>query len=373
MTTVSPYTKAGKRQFVMAGTNEPLAEVMKIRPGSKELMVGKDGDLNAGSRKDLMQSIAHLIEQAKGGAIASSPVSAQTPAEVKRARTEVMAAAMHDKSGSSLQAVGEIMGDEIWDTLGREGFSRKTLIVNPLNNGEEGRLKVRQKDVTSFFSTTNINVTQSQIRQQYVRPGEFYLLADIRIENKELAQAPGDLLDDKYQDGLEQIMVSEDKVWKRLADRASKARNRNFIFNSFTPTVFATMQNEVVSHGIPVGNVIIAYDIWPDIIADTEFSSWFSEIAKHELILQGQLGSILGSNIITDAFRHENLKVLDPGEVYFCGVPHTLGGITQRQELEVEPITGYTQSKPEKGWFMNAIEGMAIVNSRAIAKGRKVV
>lgn len=371
--TTSPYLAGSeKRQFVVASSGAPIAEALR-RPGSSELMIGRDGDLNAGSRKELMQTISTLIDQHQKGVIVQrSMKSSQELRQEKLEKAQAMSVALADRSGREMLALGEVVGDQIWETLGREGFARKTMIVQPLNNGEVGRLRVRQKDVTSFMSTTNINVTTSQIRQEYVYPGEFYLLADVRIENKELAQSPGDLLDDKYQDGLEQIMVAEDRVWKRLADRAAPSRNRNFSFTTFTPTVCSTMHNEVFSHGIPVANILMAFDIWPDVTADTEFSSWFSEIAKHELIMQGQLGSIMGANIITDAFRHDNLKVLERGEIYFCGEPVAFGGITQRQELDVRPVDGANYSRPERGWFFNAIEGMAIVNNRAITKGKRL-
>jgi hypothetical protein len=35
---------------------------------------------------------------------------------------------------------------------------------------------------------------------------------------------------------------------------------------------------------------------------ETDFSSWFDPVHKHELVLEGKLGTILGMEILTDGF-----------------------------------------------------------------------
>lgn len=338
---------------------------------STESLVSGSGELNAGSKRELMQAIGALQRMVAQGEVRRADPREQY-GEIVQARRELVEAAYADKNGPGWQVLGEVIGEEIWETLGREGFARKTLLIKPLGKGETGRLRVRRKDVLSFFVTSDPNVIASQVRQNYIYPPEFYIIANIVIEDKEIEQASGDLLDDKYQDGLERIMVTEDQTWRGLVNAAAGASNDLFLFNTFTPTVFSTMRTQIARWGIPVTGAIIAFDLWDDIIADTEFSTWFDPVSKHEIVLEGSLGSILGVNLITDAFRHETLKVLEPGEVYFVGAPQTLGGITQRKELATESINRYNQGKPERGWFMETIEGMSIVNSRAVTRGNRV-
>jgi hypothetical protein len=117
----------------------------------------------------------------------------------------------------------------------------------------------------------------------YVYPPEFYLIASVTIETKEIEQASGDLLDDKYQDALEQILVKEDQTWLGLARSTASTSNDLFFFNTFTPTVFSEMRTQVARWGIPVTTAILAFDLWNDIIADSEFSSWFDPVSKHEI------------------------------------------------------------------------------------------
>lgn len=378
----NPYSASSRRKVALASRNgTPLAgnnavKAARINPRSgsmiqshTEALVGQNGEFNATTRQELLTAIAALQKQVSNNSVQVKTVADK---EVRAANERRLNEAWADRSGDSWRALGEVIGDEVWETLGREGFARKTLLNKPLGKGETGRLRVRRKDVVSYMVTSDPNVVASQVRQSYVYPPEFYLLAHITIEDKEIEQASGDLLDDKYQDGLEQILVREDNVWLNLARSAAPTANDLFFFNTFTPTVFSEMRTQVARWGIPVTTAVVAFDMWNDIIADSEFSSWFDPVSKHEIVLEGSLGSILGVQLITDAFRYDTLKVLSPGEVFFLGAPQTLGGITQRKELATQSIDKYNQGKPERGWFMEQIEGMAIVNSRALVRGQRV-
>lgn len=328
-----------------------------------------DGDINASNKKELMQAIGQLITAASSGAVKEAPKAA---AEV-RDRKMALASAFADKSGQAWQALGEVIGDEVVETLGREGFSRKLLQFKPLSQGERNQVRIRTRDTLGFVATSDPRVVPSVVRQNVVYPPNFYLIANILIEEMEIQMDTGDLLDDRYQDGLEQIMVQEDKIFKTLADTAASALNDRFFFTSFTPTVFQSMKTTIASHGgIPVANMLISYDIWNDIVAEPEFTAWYSEIAKHELVMEGNLGSLGGTNIITDGYRIPTLKVLNQGQVYFFGIPETLGQIGQLGELTVKPVDKANDGKPMRGWFMNQIESMVIANAKACVRGDRL-
>jgi len=221
------------------------------------------------------------------------------------------------------------------------------------------------------MATTAAGKPQSVIRQSWVFPPEFYLSASPVVEIKEIDSAGGDILEEKYEDALEQIMVVEDRTWRTLSDAAAAVSNTLTYFNNLTPTVFSSLRTQVARWHIPVTQCILAYSLWDDIIAYSDFSSWFDPVSKYTLVTEGYLGDLLGVSLHSDAFRDPNLKVLSDGEIYMCGSPQTLGGITQRSELAAEPIDKFDNAQPYRGWYMYACEGMAIVNSRAISKGIK--
>lgn len=372
----NPY--APKKHAVVASTNAPLTSGDRSVPrsmgrmwngkvvASEEPIVNSNGEFNAANKQDILYTT-----QALGNNIRNGNVKVKTATAAMN--SDVLKRAFNDQTGTAWTALGEVMGDTIWETLGRDGFSRSTLMVKELAKGEIGRVPVRKKDLVAYYvSSNNPVIIENTIRQNYIFPPEVYIAANILIEDKEIAQAPNDLLEDKYQDGLEQILVAEDKMWLSLARQAAPTYNDAIFFNTFTPVVFTQMRTSVASWGIPVTTAIVAFDIWNDIIADSEFSSWFDPVTKHEIVLEGSVGSIQGVSIITDAFRYETLKVLNPGEVFFCGSPQTLGAITQRTPLSAQPVNRYALGEPRRGWFLQQVEGMSIVNPRAIIRAERV-
>lgn len=360
----NPYLANRDSRKIVTANGEPI-ELFKHR-GSR--LCGGNGELNASSKEDLMKQIGVLIDSYQKGDLTREPESAETVAS----RREIVQAALEDKTGEQWAVLGEVLGDEIWTSLKREGFARKVLLYKPLGKGEIGRLRIRKKDVLAFMATTAAGNPQSIARQSYVYPAEFYLSASPLIEIKEIDSNPGDILSEKYEDGLEAIMVGEDRVFLTLANAAAGVSNDLFYFNTFTPAAFTQMRTQIARWGIPVTTAMISFDLWDDIIADSGFSLWFDEVSKYTLITEGYLGDILGVSIMTDAFREPNLKVLSEGQIYFCGSPQNLGGITQRTELTSEPINKFHAAQPYRGWFLYQVEGMAIANSRAICRGQRI-
>lgn len=128
---------------------------------------------------------------------------------------------------------------------------------------------------------------------------------------------------------------------------------------------------ECVDWNLPVNTAVLSSDLWVDITTDPEFVRWYSEIERHEIVLEGYLGQIMGVELITDAFREPHLKVLNRGGIYMFSSPSTLGGIQERGSMVTKPIDQYAQGRPERGWFVSTIEGIGIVNSRGICKGQR--
>jgi len=90
--------------------------------------------------------------------------------------------------------------------------------------------------------------------------------------------------------------------------------------------------------------------------SDTEFASYYDPVSKHQIIMEGVLGSFYGVTLLTDGFRFDTLQVLNPGEVYFLGTPKALGVVMERKPLTVENVIGATIGQPNRGWFMQQIE-----------------
>jgi len=368
---LNPYTK---KTVVVTRTGNELSEsksAISLNPRNGKVEVGagafedKNGEINAYSKKDLLHKVMALSQAASQGEVKEQH-------DFGNKRAELVEAAMADKTGETWRVVGEVMGDEILETMGRDGFLRKVLMRKDLKKGDIGRLRLRKKDVLAFHATSDSGTISSQVNQAYLYPDEFYIKAHITIEDRELEQSPGDLLDDKYIDGLEQMMVKEDQVLKTLLDVAAPSYNDVVGFPTFTPSVFAQARTQLQSWGNPCSTGIIAIDLLNDILADPEFSTYFDPVTKREVIMSGSLGSFYGVNLITDGFRYETLRVLNSGEFYFLAPPNVLGAQTVRKDVTTSPINLYLIGKPERGWYMQKIMGMAIGNGRAVVKGVRV-
>lgn len=374
---VSPYASGPGVKVMRGAPDVPASSEDGIRGGvrvagrsrvSAGPAFGANGELNASSKRELMQVVGHVLAESRQNVITQRAASH----EEAQMRLATLREAYADKSGTKFQVLGEVISEEIWETLGREGFSRRLLSVMPLAKGQTGRVKVRRKDVVAYQVTTDVKIQEQRIRQPYVYPPEFYLGAHILIEDKEIEQASTDLLDEKFQDGLEALLRREDLITRALLTRAATTFNNLVLFTTFNPSVLTTLRTQVNRWGTPAATMVIAFDIWDDIIADADFVAWWDQVHKHELILEGRLGSMLGMEIITDGYRYATLQVLQPGEVYVTASPVTLGTITQRKELDSRAIDQYNLGRPARGWFMEQIQGQVIVNGRAVDRGVRV-
>jgi len=211
-------------------------------PGQSSPLFNKTGEINASSKSDLLAQIgAALTAQ-------HSATTMATPQELEARRQErrqVLVEAMNDTTGRSMQILGEALAAEIYETTNREGFSRRILQYREIGQGENNEVYLKDKDVIAFVATSPSTVMASEIRQRRLLPPEFHVNGYILIDTVELARTSSDLLEEKYEQGLEAIMVQEDRLWKIMADRAAIIRNTLQNFGTFTPSVFARIIEQV--------------------------------------------------------------------------------------------------------------------------------
>lgn len=375
----TPYD--GSSVFVSTANMEPLAGNRGFSPAgllgttkaSAMPVVAADGSINAANNAEMMKNMLLLMAQASAGGIQEVRASAKQDINQKLEKRQALAAAMHSRDKDTQEALAEVMGEMVFETLGRAGFSRKFLTVKPITPGAVHQIPVIVPDVTAIFSTENLNAPASQIRGKVIQPKPFSIDVNVLIDEMEIATSPVDLLDLKYNQALEQGLVGEDRVFVRLADAASKVHNTPVFFDTLSPTILASVRTQMDTQGgIPVGGMLISADIWADIIAETEFQNTYSPIEKHEIVLSGRLGQLMGMDIVTDGFRIPNLKVLGQGTLYVFGVPDTLGEIGQYGQMTATAVDRKTVGEAKRGWFLQNIMDMTIANSRAVVKAQRI-
>lgn len=338
--------------------------------GSSELLVGHNGELNASSRTDLAQQIAKLMEVASGREVITESAAVQRQ-QLAAAHKEAITAAFMDKSAH--MELGEVLADELYQAANREGFMRRFLARQELTQGQFPQVRMRNKDVVAIVSSSPSKIQAQIIRDKLFFPPEFYVSARPFIEQREINQSVGDVLEEKYVEGLEGIMVQEDRTFAAMATATiNMANSLTTIVGTMNPTGLANLRNQVTRWNIPANAWLIANDIWSDIIGDSGFSQLIDPVSKHELLLRGQLGTILGMSVYSDAFRHPQHKVLSQGEMYVFGDATNLGQYTDRGGVDSSPLDGTQENIPGRGWWLNESISILIANARAVAKGKRV-
>jgi len=369
----NPYLKnASRKSFVLASTGESVKNV--TRPGSKEKLIASNDEVNAYDKKDLQAAVRLLSAMRQSGEIVEEkksnlPVRARLEAE----KNLVIAGLNDRRQGSDFMALGEVLAEEIRTAGDRDGFAANFLASKNLGAGEIARWPVSQKQTSGIHAVSPTFVVPSVIRQGYFYPDEFYVNVNIRIEDKEIAQNPMDILEKKFGEGLEQSMVIEDRVLRQSMIASSGVENDPMYFGIFSPAVMQEMKTNISEWGLSPSAMLISLDIWNNIVADAEWQNFFDQVTKHQLILDGYLGSILGVNIVTDGYRDQHLKVLERGEVYMLAQPAELGGMTKRGEEVAEPIKGYSQGEPWRGWFLSRLRSVQVINTRGVVRATRNV
>lgn len=329
---------------------------------SNERMVASNGEINASDKKDLLKQQMKFLQASSSGAL-----HAQDQNQVKESQALVEAAFNDSKQHRLL---GERMTDALSLAANRQGFMRKFMSRVDVAQGSVPRFSVRMKNVTSVYNTSPTKVQHQIIVDKFYYPPEMTILSRPFIPQTELNQAPGDILQDKFIEAQEATMVAEDRLWYRQAnDLVGVDNNLNIISGQLTPYALMASRASVDRWGLKSLHILIASDLYQDIIGNADFYQAIDPVARHELLLTGELGTMYGMTITSDAYRHPEHKVLNKGEFFVISDALNHGAYSDRTGLQSRPIDVSTEGVPGMGWVVWEPLALSIANSRSIAKG----
>jgi len=349
----------------------PVVAATALNRGrGSERFVASNGDLNASSKKDLLQQAAAFLTLASqtGAVPEAEAVSAEALA---KAHKQMMTAATQDPTAH--KELGEVMADELYQAANREGFARRFLAKQTLGQGQTPRVHMRMKNVTAAISTSATQTHTQLVRDNLYTPPEFYNQTRPFVEMKDIVTATGDVLEEKFVEATEGMGVQEDRTWRNLCLQTVGIDNDPVtFFGSMTASGLMNLRNQVSRWNLPVAYWLVANDIWNDIVGDSSFQQVIDPVSKHELLLTGQLGVIYGMTVISDAYRHPQHRVIDQGEMWCIADAVNHGMMTDRGGIESSPIDVSIEGIPGRGWHMVALLSMVVANSRSVVRGRRV-
>lgn len=342
----------------------------------RERALASNGEYNASNKMDAARIIGELMQAYASGEIKHQvqPMNARQEAlAASELRKNVLQAAMQDPTGQKWSALGASLAQQIDEQNDREGFTRKLMVGNVLKQGDMQRVPMPTHDTMAVVATSSANVGFQTIRNRLFNPDEFEIQANVRVENLDIQQVNGDLLDHAYNDALQAIMVAEDRLWKKAADSTvGVVNNLELIAGELTTKNLGRLRQAVARWGLPASHIILANDYWQDVIGSNDFATFFDPITKYDLVLNGQIGTLVGMEIITDAFRQPNQKVLNPGEIYVVADPKNHGAYSTRGGIQSSPTNGADAGNSTRGWFMTEPFSLVITNVRSVVKGRRI-
>ncbi len=371
------------RQDFHKGTRTPVIGHMPAfvkRPGhnvekADGRLTDANGEINAYDKDELAKKInaihAMVTDQQIGTGSAFEDGGADlAKLQAKKERHEELVSAFHS-GDDRMKVMGEVFAEDVWETLNRQGFTPTLVARKDVVDGTDNRIRKRRKDVVAFQIVNDGEAIEQVVEQAYIYPQDYYLQCQVLIEERELAQAGPQFLDEKFQDALEAIMVRQDRILRALLLATSGVFNAPVSFATFTPQVLTALRTQVASNGIPAAHMLFSFDLWDDMIADPSFTAWWEPVHKYQLIMEGRLGTLLNMKLITDGFRYDTLRVLQAGEIFILGTPVALGQRGVRREVQSTEINHYPLGAPRRGFYLMGIESLHI-EDRPVAIGTRV-
>lgn len=343
---------------VKAAKQPVLATELKLA-GSNERMVGANGELNASSKKDLFAQQAKFLQASSQGYMLN--VDSTTS-------KDLVQAAFNDKEAH--RVLGEKISDALYITANRQGFMRKYLAKVDVQQGAIPRFPLRNKNVTAVWSTSPTKIESQITRDRWLTPPELAIVARPFIPQIELNQSSGDVLQEKFIEGTEATMVAEDRLWyNQVQAVVGVDNNLSIISGQLTPYSLMTVSTQVTRWGLKSAHLLVASDLWQDIVGNSDFFHAIDPVARHELLLTGELGVMYGMTITSDAYRHPEHKVLGQGEFYVISDALNHGGYSDRGGLISTPTDISVERIPGRGWVLHESLSVSVANSRSVAKG----
>lgn len=338
-------------------------------PGRKERMVSSSGEFNAGSKKELLNTLIAAMQEGSNGSF-TDPEGATSGFNVAHARAEAKAkviAAANDPVKQ--QELGLEIAEAIKQADDRQGFMTQLMMQLPVENGVLPFIPFDKKVVTIGVAAAPSNFFPQVVRGTYHVPQEVELKANVKIEKKEI-QLRGDYAVEKaYEQGMEQVSVGKDRLMLGAMKAVVGITHPQYnLVGRMTPTVIGEIKTLMEDFNVPGTTLILANNFWAD-VADWQQGEQINPFSSYEIFKTGRVAEIYGLNLITDGFRVPTQRVLDSGEFYLITEPEFFGMYTERGDIEVKSTDHAGAGSSDIGWFMSQFVSSTVVNSASVIRG----
>jgi len=331
-------------------------------------MFNNRGEVNASNLKDALQALVKYAAILEENVPANQGLAGQTALSDDK-RDELISRAIMTQDGKI--ALAQAMANPIRRNLDYHGIARRALVVDPLPQGAMPTYD-RDIDVAAVVISSNGTGPESRVFGDRVVVPEFEIYANPTVRIAEVKRRRFNVIDRAVQKARQEIMAQEDANIFAALDAASSVEN------TLTDIADAGLLKRDL---VEIKQQIDRWDLvttkyFMNINEFTDILKWGSgggqgvgggdidPVTMREVLQTGLYAHIWGTDIMVS-------KIVPPGTIYGAADPEFVGVMPIRQDIEVLPADEPKQLK--LGWVVSEIIGIAIVNPRGCAAGRKSV
>jgi hypothetical protein len=331
-------------------------------------MFSNQGQMNASSLKDALQTLVKYAAVLEENVPSNQGLAGQTSLSDDK-RDELISRAIMTQDGKI--ALAQAMANPIRRNLDYHGIARRALVVDPLPQGAMPTYD-RDIDVAAVVISSNGTGPESRVFGDRVVVPEFEIYANPTVRIAEVKRRRFNVIDRAVQKARQEIMAQEDANIFAALDAASSVEN------TLTDIADAGLLKRDL---VEIKQQIDRWDLvttkyFMNINEFTDILKWgsgggqgvgggdFDPVTMREVLQTGLYAHIWGTDIMVS-------KIVPPGTIYGAADPEFVGVMPIRQDIEVLPADEPKQLK--LGWVVSEIIGIAIVNPRGCAAGRKSV
>lgn len=331
-------------------------------------MFNGHGQMNASSLKDALQTLvkyAAVLEENTP----SNMGLAGSPSLSDDKRDELISRAIMTQDGKI--ALAQAMANPIRRNLDYHGIARRALVVDPLPQGAMPTYD-RDIDVAAVVISSNGTGPESRVFGDRVVVPEFEIYANPTVRIAEVKRRRFNVIDRAVQKARQEMMAQEDANIFAALDAAASVEN---VLTDIADAGLLKRDLVEIKQQIDRWDLVIT-KYFMNINEFTDILKWgsgggqgvgggdFDPVTMREVLQTGLYAHIWGTDIMVS-------KIVPPGTIYGAADPEFVGVMPIRQDIEVLPADEPKQLK--LGWVVSEIIGIAIVNPRGVAAGRKSV
>lgn len=251
------------------------------------------------------------------------------------------------------------------------GIARRALCIDPLAPGAQATYE-RDIDVSAMIVSSNGSGSESRVFGDRITVPEFELYSNPTVRIAEVKRRRFNIIERAVQKARQEIMAQEDAAVFSAFNAASDVENtlQDVTDNGLLKRDLVEIKTQIDRWDLVTSKFFMNINEFSDILkwgaggGQGTGGGDFDPVAMREVMQTGLFGSIFAADIMVS-------KIVPPGTVFGCADPEFVGVMPIRQDIEVMPADEPKQLK--LGWVISEIIGLAIVNPRGVAAGKKSV